>query len=127
MIRFIHPPKCQGGMDGDKIAITELETNNIENFGKLIDLSHESLKNDYEVSCLELDTLVDSFRKHGSIGARMTGAGFGGCIIALVETENAQNIINKVKVEYLDKIGYNADFYIAETSDGTRKLSKEEY
>ncbi len=112
--------------DRTKLAVTALKSKNLKTFGDLINLSHDSLKNDYEVSCLELDTLVDSFRKHGSIGARMTGAGFGGCVIALIETKESSNIINKVKDEYQNKIGYNADFYKCYTSDGARKITKEE-
>ena len=112
--------------DRSKKAVTYLNEKKLKKFGDLMNLSHDSLKNLYEVSCLELDTLVDSFRKHGSIGARMTGAGFGGCMIALVRTGNVKNTIEKVKDDYLEIIGYNADFYTCKTSDGARKLSEEE-
>lgn len=112
--------------DRTKKAVKYLNEQNLIKFGKLMDLSHDSLKNLYEVSCKELDVLVDSFRKHGSIGARMTGAGFGGCMIALVESNIVDDVIKNVRKEYKEIIGYNADFYPCETSDGARKVLKEE-
>ncbi len=112
--------------DRTKNAIAYLNEKNIIKFGELMNLSHDSLKNLYEVSCLELDTLVDSFRKHGSIGARMTGAGFGGCMIALVESNHVDEVIKKVKKDYFEIVGYEADFFTCKTSDGTRKLLEED-
>jgi len=112
--------------DRTKKAVSALESGNLEKLGKLMDLSHESLKNLYEVSCEELDLLVDSFRKHGSIGARMTGAGFGGCMISLVPTKIVEETIKKVEIEYKNKIGFNADFYLCKTHDGARQLFEEE-
>ena len=88
--------------------------------------SHDSLRDLYEVSCKELDTLVNSFRKYGAIGSRMTGAGFGGCVVSLVKTSEINGIIAKVNQEYIDEIGYSADFYPVESSKGTRKLESEE-
>ncbi len=112
--------------DRTKKAVTALEAGNLELLGKLMNLSHISLKNLYKVSCLELDTLVDSFLKHGAIGSRMTGAGFGGCTISLVKTNIVKEVIKNVGKEYIKKIGHTADFYLCKTSDGARKLSEEE-
>jgi len=110
--------------DRTKNAVFALESGNLEKFGNLMNLSHNSLKNLYEVSCLELDTLVDSFRKHGAIGSRMTGAGFGGCTISLVRTNMVEKVIEKVGIEYAKKIGYKADFYPCKTHDGASKLNE---
>ena len=112
--------------DRTKNAVECLEAKDLKKFGKLMDLSHDSLKNLYEVSCRELDVLVDSFRKHGSIGARMTGAGFGGCVISLIETEKVDQIVSLVKEEYFKEIGYHASFYPCQTNDGARKINEEE-
>jgi len=109
-----------------KNAVSALETGDLKTFGALMNQSHDSLRDLYEVSCDELDVLVDSFRKHGAIGARMTGAGFGGCMISLVKTSDVTSVTKKVGNEYLEKVGYNADFYLCQTNDGARKLSKEE-
>lgn len=112
--------------DRTKNAVLALEEGNLEKFGNLMNLSHDSLKNLYDVSCLELDTLVDSFRRYGAIGSRMTGAGFGGCTISLVRTEMVEVVIKKVGQEYINQIGYRADFYLCKTHDGAGKLSEEE-
>lgn len=113
--------------DRTKKAVEALRAKNIELFAKLLNMSHESLKNDFEVSCFELDTLVDLFRKHGAVGARMTGAGFGGCIIAIVPTEHVESLIQNVTKEYEEQTEYKADCYICNTSDGARQLTKEEW
>lgn len=112
--------------DRTKNAVIELEAGNLEKFGILMNLSHDSLKNLYEVSCAELDVLVDSFRKHGAIGSRMTGAGFGGCTISLVKTEMVEEVIKKVGKEYNEIIGYKADFYPCKTHDGAGRLNEED-
>ena len=86
--------------------------------------SHTSLRDDYEVTGIELDTLVSSALKQpGVLGARMTGAGFGGCAIALVENPHVEEFIQKVGAEYKAAIGYEASFYIASTSDGPKKIN----
>lgn len=103
-------------------AVEALKLDEIEVFGKLMNESHDSLRDLYEVSCFELDTLVNSFRFHGAVGARMTGAGFGGCVVCLVKTDNIFDIISKVKEDYLRIIGYSADFFPVKSSDGTTKL-----
>lgn len=109
-----------------KEALVYLNQRNLVKFGELMNQSHDSLRDLYEVSCKELDTLVNSFRKHGAIGARMTGAGFGGCIISLVKTDIVGEVILQVQKEYLQIIGYEADFYPCKTSDGAKMLGMEE-
>lgn len=112
--------------DRTKKAVIALEAGNLIKFGKLMNMSHDSLRDLYEVSCVELDTLVDSFRRNGAIGSRMTGAGFGGCTITLVETSKIDEVIKNVKEEYKKAIGYDADFYLCKTNDGARKLREDE-
>lgn len=97
--------------------IKEIEKLNL--FGTLMVESHSSLKEDYEVTGIELDILVESALKcEGVLGARMTGAGFGGCAIGLVHKDCVDKFIEKVGDEYKNKIGYKADFYVVETGDG---------
>lgn len=105
-----------------KDAVVALTKGDLLTFGTLMNQSHDSLRDDYEVSCKELDTLVDSFRTYGAIGARMTGAGFGGCAIALVKTDSLTDVLANVKSNYQRIIGYNADFYPVKTHDGANKL-----
>lgn len=109
-----------------KNAVKALTNHNILQFGSLMNESHNSLRDLYEVSCKELDVLVDAFREYGAIGSRMTGAGFGGCTISLVPTKDVEEIVQKVHLKYKKKIGYNADFYPVNTDDGARKLESEE-
>lgn len=104
-------------------AKTALEAGDLVQFGKLLDSSHESLQKDYEVTGVELDTLVKAAQDHpGSLGARMTGAGFGGCAIALVKNTEWDDFVEKVSAQYLEKIGYQTDIYKASIDDGARKL-----
>ncbi|MBN2604294.1 MAG: galactokinase [Bacilli bacterium] len=103
-------------------AVEALKNSDFIAFGKLMNQSHESLDVLYEVSCKELNTLVNAFIKYGAIGSRMTGAGFGGCTISLVETSIVDSVIEKVGQEYYEKIGYHADFYPVNTSDGSKKM-----
>ena len=104
-------------------AVKALEDNDIETFGKLMNQSHNSLRDDYEVTGKELDTLVDLASKHeGTVGARMTGAGFGGCTVSIVKRNNVDDFINNVGKQYKEIIGYNADFYVANIGAGTREI-----
>ncbi|MFV0559434.1 MAG: galactokinase [Enterococcus sp.] len=104
-------------------AKAELVAGNLEAFGKLLNASHESLRHDYEVTGIELDTLVDAAQKQeGVLGARMTGAGFGGCAIALVEESKIPTFKNNVYDEYMDIVGYAPDFYVAHIGNGTCKI-----
>lgn len=100
-------------------AVQALRENNIELFGRLMIESHESLRRDYEVTGIELDTIVDAaLRQEGVIGARMTGAGFGGCAVSIVKEAAVDAFIKNVGRQYLDRIGYEASFYVVEVGDG---------
>ncbi|MFK9092174.1 galactokinase [Bacillus salipaludis] len=104
-------------------ALGELKAGNLEAFGQSMNQSHISLRDDYEVTGVELDRLVEAaWRQPGVIGARMTGAGFGGCAIAIVENEAVENFIANVGTAYLDEIGYVADFYVASIGDGAKEI-----
>lgn len=99
-----------------------LKDNNLTKFAKLMISSHESLKEDYDVTGFELDTLVEETLALGAIGARMTGAGFGGCIVAIVEKTKLDDLIVQVKRNYQEKTGYLAEFYLPTISDGTKRI-----
>ena len=100
-------------------AVEALKANDIAQFGQLMNASHVSLKDDYEVTGIELDTLVEeAWKIEGVIGSRMTGAGFGGCTVSLVKDEAIDSFIENVGKAYLSKIGYSADFYAVEIGDG---------
>jgi len=100
-----------------------LAEGNLEDFGKFMNASHISLRDDYEVTGRELDTLVElSWNQEGTIGSRMTGAGFGGCTVSIVKNEMVEEFISNVGAAYEEKIGYKADFYIAAIGDGAREL-----
>lgn len=100
-------------------AVQALKENNIALFGELMNQSHDSLRDDYEVTGIELDTLVDEARKiDGVIGSRMTGAGFGGCTVSIVKDAAIEEFKEKVGSAYLKKIGYVADFYVVEVGGG---------
>lgn len=104
-------------------AVAALKEGNISLFGELMNASHVSLRDDYEVTGIELDTLVEeAWKVEGVIGSRMTGAGFGGCTVSLVKDEAINTFIEKVGAAYLEKIGYAADFYVVEIGDGPCKL-----
>lgn len=108
-------------------ALRALKANDLYEFGQLMDASHCSLRDDYEVTGRELDTLVETaWNQKGVIGARMTGAGFGGCAIAIVEKNQVAEFINEVKESYKEKIGYEATFYVANIGDGAREITEEE-
>ncbi|MFD1672860.1 galactokinase [Agrilactobacillus yilanensis] len=103
-------------------ATEALNNGNLAEFGRLMNASHVSLEYDYEVTGQELDTLAHSAWQHGAIGARMTGAGFGGCAIAIVPTAAIPDFVTAVNADYQQAIGYDAAFYIAEIADGPKKL-----
>ncbi len=101
-----------------------LKNGKLKEFGMLMKESHSSLKELYEVSCFELDTLVDEALKvEGVFGSRMTGAGFGGCTITLLEKGYKDEFIERVSYKYREKTGLNADFYIVQPVRGTEILS----
>lgn len=104
-------------------AVKALKENDIELFGLLMNASHVSLRDDYEVTGKELDTLVElAWKQKGVIGSRMTGAGFGGCTVSIVKNDCIDDFIKKVGEDYAKEIGYEASFYIAKVGDGARKI-----
>ena len=105
-------------------AVRALKNNDLETFGKLMNESHVSLRDDYEVTGKELDTLVEAAWKQGGvIGSRMTGAGFGGCTVSIVKEDAVDVFIKNVGEIYKKEIGYGADFYVVEIGDGTRRIA----
>ena len=104
-------------------ARAALQAGNLEKFGRLMNASHVSLEHDYEVTGLELDTLVHTaWEQEGVLGARMTGAGFGGCAIALVGKDAVESFKENVGRKYQEVVGYAPSFYIAEVAGGSRVL-----
>lgn len=105
-------------------AVEALQKNDVKLFGELMNASHVSLRDDYEVTGIELDTLVEeAWKVDGVIGSRMTGAGFGGCTVSIVKDEAVDTFIKEVGTAYEKKIGYAADFYVVEIGDGPVKLA----
>ena len=106
-----------------KVAVEFLKKDDIKTFGELMNKSHISLRDDYEVTGLELDSLVEAaWEEVGTVGARMTGAGFGGCTVSIVKNSEVDNFIKNVGKKYKEKTGLEASFYIANIGDGARKL-----
>ncbi len=107
-----------------KDAVEVLKNKNLMELGKLLNASHKSLKEDYEVTGLELDTLAETAQKQeGCLGARMTGAGFGGCAIALVHKDCVDDFITNVQKIYTETVDYNAGFFACESGDGVCRLN----
>lgn len=106
-----------------KESVKMLKKRNVKDFGKLMIESHFSLRNLYEVSCDELDIMVESaLEQKGVLGSRMTGAGFGGCTVSLVKTENVEEFVRKVSKEYQGKTKIKPEFYISEIEDGVKEI-----
>lgn len=104
-------------------AVEALKAKDINQFGLLMNASHTSLQYDYEVTGVELDTLVEAaWKQEGVIGARMTGAGFGGCTVNIVKNDAIDAFIANVGKVYEEKIGYKADFYVVEIGDGPKEI-----
>lgn len=104
-------------------AVKALKDNDLVLFGRLMKESHISLRDDYEVSCEELDILMEETeRLEGVYGVRMTGGGFGGCCVSIIDDSCVNTVIDKVGQAYLDRVGYRADFYVVAAGDGVRKL-----
>ncbi len=104
-------------------AVQALNNHDLEAFGRLMIESHKSLRDDYEVTGMELDTIVEeALKQEGVIGARMTGAGFGGCGIAIVKTDQVTHFIHHVGKAYQEKVGYDADFYVVEIGGGPKRI-----
>lgn len=109
--------------DRVKKSAEALKNNEIAKFGELMNASHDSLQYKYEVTCPELDFVVQEGRKNeGVLGIRMTGAGFGGCTVAIVKDDNVNEFVETVGKAYEDKFGHSASFYITDTGDGGREV-----
>ena len=104
-------------------AVEALKNNNLKEFGELMNASHVSLRDDYEVSCDEIDVLVEeAWKVDGVIGSRITGGGFGGCTVSIVKDEAVETFKEKVGAAYQERVGKTADFYVVEIGDGPSKL-----
>ncbi|MCI8448020.1 MAG: galactokinase [Eubacterium sp.] len=105
-------------------AVEALRNDNVKLFGELMNASHVSLRDDYEVTGIELDTMVEeAWKVEGVIGSRMTGAGFGGCTVSIVKDEAVEAFIEQVGKAYKEKIGYEGDFYVVEIGGGPARLA----
>lgn len=105
-------------------AVAALRANDIARFGELMNQSHISLRDDYEVSCEEIDILVDlAWNIPGVIGSRITGGGFGGCTVSIVKDEAIDTFIETIGQAYAEKVGHEAEFYTVKVGDGARRLS----
>lgn len=105
-------------------AVNKLKAGDIKGFGNLMNASHLSLRNDYEVTGKELDALVEASWEEGALGARMTGAGFGGCTISIVKKNDIERYKKAVGRKYFNQTGLHADFYVVNVSDGAKKLTE---
>ena len=104
-------------------AVEALKNNDLKLFGELMNASHVSLRDDYAVSCEEIDVLVEeAWKVDGVIGSRITGGGFGGCTVSIVRDEAVDTFKDKVGAAYIERVGKTADFYVVEIGDGPRRL-----
>ena len=104
-------------------AVEALKENDLTLFGQLMNASHVSLRDDYQVSCDEIDVLVEeAWKVDGVIGSRITGGGFGGCTVSIVKDEAVENFKEKVGTAYQQRVGKQADFYVVEIGDGPSRL-----
>ena len=104
-------------------AVEALKKNDLELFGKLMNASHVSLRDDYQVSCDEIDVLVEeAWKVPGVIGSRITGGGFGGCTVSIVKDDAVEDFKEKVGKAYQERVGKRADFYVVEIGDGPDKI-----
>jgi len=105
-------------------AVEAMQNGEIKKLGKLMDASHESLRNDYEVSCRELDAMVKIARSQpGCLGARMTGGGFGGCAIALIRSSAGEDFIKNVGLEYQKRTSRDGNLFPVKSSDGANLIA----
>ena len=105
-------------------AVKALKENNVEEFGRLMNASHVSLRDDYEVSCEEIDILVDlAWKIPGVIGSRITGGGFGGCTVSIVKNDAVDTFISTVGEKYKEAVGHEAGFYVVDIGDGAHKIA----
>lgn len=104
-------------------AVAALRAGDITRFGQLMNQSHISLRDDYEVSCEEIDILVDlAWALPGVIGSRITGGGFGGCTVSIVKNDAVDHFIDKLGKAYKEKTGHEAEFYVVEIGDGAKEI-----
>ena len=105
-------------------AVEALKAGNVELFGKLMNASHVSLRDDYEVSCEEIDVLVElAWKIDGVVGSRITGGGFGGCTVSIVKNDAVDGFIEKIGAEYEKKVGHKAEFYVVDIGEGAGILN----
>lgn len=105
-------------------AVAALKAGDIARFGELMNQSHISLRDDYEVSCEEIDILVDlAWAIPGVVGSRITGGGFGGCTVSIVKNEAVDSFVNTIGPAYKEKVGHEAEFYIVDIGDGAGRLA----
>ena len=104
-------------------TVKALKENDIAGFGRLMNQSHISLRDDYEVSCEEIDILVDlAWKINGVVGSRITGGGFGGCTVSIVKNDAVETFVEQVGKGYKEQTGHEAEFYVVEIGDGARRL-----
>ena len=105
-------------------AVEALKANDVETFGKLMNASHVSLRDDYEVSCEEIDILVDlAWAIDGVVGSRITGGGFGGCTVSIVKNDAVDHFVESLGAKYKEKVGHEAEFYVVDIGDGAGVLN----
>lgn len=120
-MRARHAIEEQGRVE---LSMQQLADGDITGFGQTLYAGHESLKTLFEVSCAELDFIVDGCRKLGAVGARMTGAGFGGCCIAII-AKNQVSTLEQLVLEYNCKFGINLEYYTVIANDKTQRVNRE--
>lgn len=104
-------------------AVAALKEGNITKFGELMNQSHISLRDDYEVSCEEIDILVDlAWKIPGVIGSRITGGGFGGCTVSIVKNDAVDTFIESIGKTYKEEVGHEAEFYTVDIGDGASRI-----
>ncbi len=107
-------------------SVEALTNHDLEKFGQLMNQSHDSLRDLYEVSCVELDVMVEEAgRIPGTLGARMTGAGFGGCTVSLVHEDSVEQFVQQVGDNYRAKTGFIGEFYVCGVGDGVKEIKGE--
>ena len=104
-------------------AVDALKANDIETFGRLMNETHISLRDDFEVSCAETDLLAElAWQVPGVLGSRITGGGFGGCTVSIVKNESVDLFIQSLDRPYEEKTGHKAEFYVVDVGDGAHAL-----
>lgn len=105
-------------------AVAALKENDVETFGKLMNASHVSLRDDYEVSCEEIDILVDlAWATDGVVGSRITGGGFGGCTVSIVKNDAVDTFVETIGAKYEEAVGHKAEFYVVDIGNGAGVLN----